>query len=380
MVTKMARSNISLETFISLDSITKIYQGSLVIDHVNLELKEGEFLSLLGPSGSGKTTILRIVAGLITPDQGKVILEGEDISKTPPNKRNMGMVFQQYALFPHMTVRDNVAYGLKARKLKKAEIDRRVDRYLELVDLKHLAKRKPRELSGGQQQRVSLARALTIEPVVLLFDEPLSNLDARLKEQMLKEIRNLHRSLGFTAIYVTHDQNEALYLSDKIAVLNKGKIEQAASPEEILKNPASTFVADFFGYTNRLENAILLSKQLARIGELEIPIGHLGMDCNPNDHGILLLRPNCVQIYEFSKDLFSVADLEKTVNLTDGEIIDSRYLGGETELHLRLLNGIKQEITVVLPKMLTPLPPEGMRLRMGFNPDAICFYKGDRSS
>jgi ABC-type Fe3+/spermidine/putrescine transport system ATPase subunit len=341
-----------------------------------LELKEGEFLSLLGPSGSGKTTLLRMVAGLVTPDEGKVILRGEDISFTPPNKRNMGMVFQQYALFPHMTVEDNVAYGLKARRLPKAEIKERVRKYLELVDLQHLAKRKPRELSGGQQQRVSLARALTVEPVVLLFDEPLSNLDVRLKEQMLKEIRNLHRDLGFTAIYVTHDQNEALYLSDKIAVLNRGRIEQFSPPEEIVKYPATAFVADFFGFTNRLEKAILIDKQTAKVGDVEIPVGHLGLNVQPNDKGFLLLRVNAAQILEFQAGVMHPSE-HSTIQ---AEIRDSRYLGDETELQVFVLGAIEQELTVRLPQMLTPLPVEGEQVHLQFLSDSICFYKGDSSS
>lgn len=372
----MAGSDISLETSIFLNSITKIYKDNTVIDHIDLELKEGEFLSLLGPSGSGKTTLLRMVAGLVTPDEGKVILRGEDISFTPPNKRNMGMVFQQYALFPHMTVEENVAYGLKARRLPKGEIKEKVKKYLELVDLQHLAQRKPRELSGGQQQRVSLARALTVEPVVLLFDEPLSNLDVRLKEQMLKEIRNLHRDLGFTAIYVTHDQNEALYLSDKIAVLNKGKIEQFSSPEEIVKNPATAFVADFFGFTNQLENAVLVDKQTAKIGDVEIPVGHIGVNTYPNDKGLLLLRLNAVQILEFQNGSVNLSDHP----MIQAEIRDSRYLGDETELQLFVLEAIEQELTVKLPQMLTPLPVEGERVHLLFLPESICFYRGDSSS
>lgn len=371
----MARSNITMKSSISLQGISKIYKGKRVIDQLNLELQEGEFLSLLGPSGSGKTTILRMVAGLVTPDEGKVVLKGEDISNIPPNKRNMGMVFQQYALFPHMTVQENVAYGLKARKLKKTLIKEQVQKYLKLVGLEHLASRKPRELSGGQQQRVSLARALTVEPVVLLFDEPLSNLDARLKEQMLKEIRDLHRSLGFTAIYVTHDQSEALYLSDKIVVLNEGNIEQFSTPEEILKHPASAFVADFFGFTNRLSPAMLLNKHMARVGELTIPLGHLGGECKEGDQGELLFRDNAFQIMDFNQEVTEPLD-EK---LIDVEVVDCRYIGGATEFQLRLLSGLGQEITTVFPRMIAPLPSIKALLRGKFYPDAVCFFKGDGS-
>ncbi len=376
----MDRSNNSVRPAISLQSISKFYKDNTVIDNISLDLGEGEFLSLLGPSGSGKTTMLRMVAGLVLPDKGKVILKGEDVSSIPPNKRNLGMVFQQYALFPHMTVWDNVAYGLKARKLPGAVIKERVDKYLELVGLRHLAQRKPKQLSGGQQQRVSLARALTVEPVVMLFDEPLSNLDARLKEQMLREIRTLHKTLGFSAVYVTHDQNEALYLSDKIAVLNKGKIEQFAPPEEVLSKPASAFVADFFGFTNRCDNAVLVDARTAKVGEVVIPVGHLGEDSKPGDKGSVLMRFNAVQIADYSKD--AAENGSHHAQATPAEVLDSRYLGGETEIKLRLLQASGTEITATCPRMIRPLPENGTKLYVWFDPDSVTFFtenKGEQT-
>jgi ABC-type Fe3+/spermidine/putrescine transport system ATPase subunit len=376
MVNEMDRSNSAVKPAISLQSISKFYKENTVIDNISLELQQGEFLSLLGPSGSGKTTILRMVAGLVVPSEGKVILNDKDVSRTPPNQRNLGMVFQQYALFPHMTVWENVAYGLKARKMNKTLIKEKVEKYLELVGLGHLASRKPRELSGGQQQRVSLARALAVEPIVMLFDEPLSNLDVRLKEQMLKEIRNLHKTIGFSAIYVTHDQNEALYLSDKIAVLNKGKVEQFAAPKEILRSPATPFVADFFGYTNRFENAWLLESGKVRVGELEIPAGHMGENCKAGDSGILLMRSNAVQILDDSKERVA-DDREKRI---EAYVLDSRYMGGQTELKVRLVRAAENEITVVVPRMLTQLPEEGTVVQVSFDADSISFFqaaKGD---
>ncbi|WP_164553314.1 ABC transporter ATP-binding protein [Brevibacillus marinus] len=373
----MDRSYSPVEPAISLQSISKFYGDATVIDNISLDLAEGEFLSLLGPSGSGKTTILRMVAGLASPDRGKVILKGRDVSAIPPNKRNLGMVFQQYALFPHMTVWDNVAYGLRARREQADVIKEKVGKYLELVGLSHLAKRKPRELSGGQQQRVSLARALTVEPVVMLFDEPLSNLDVRLKEQMLREIRNLHQTLGFTAIYVTHDQNEALYLSDKIAVLNKGRIEQFAAPEAILKQPASAFVADFFGYTNRGEGAVLVDAKRAKLGGCEIPVGHVAAGAKPGDKGVLLMRPNAVQIVDFQKQLFALEQIPQQVSVTEAIILDSRYLGGETELRLKLAQAGELELDAIYPQMLTPLPKSGETVRVWFNADSVCFFKGE---
>jgi ABC-type Fe3+/spermidine/putrescine transport system ATPase subunit len=376
MVNEMDRSDSAVKPAISLQSISKFYKENTVIDNVSLELAKGEFLSLLGPSGSGKTTILRMVAGLVTPSEGKVILDGRDVSLIPPNQRNLGMVFQQYALFPHMTVWENVAYGLKARKMNKALIKEKVEKYLALVGLSHLASRKPRELSGGQQQRVSLARALAVEPIVMLFDEPLSNLDVRLKEQMLKEIRSLHKSIGFSAIYVTHDQNEALYLSDKIAVLNKGKVEQFAVPEEILRSPATPFVADFFGYTNRLENAVLLDGKKVRLGELEIPVGHLGENCKAGSSGIVLMRSNAVQILDYHQE----NGLGEQGHQAEAQVLDSRYMGGQTELKVRLLKAAEHEITVTVPRMLARLPEHGTTVKISFAAESVAFYqaaKGD---
>lgn len=342
-----------------------------MLQNINFDIAAGEFLSLLGPSGSGKTTLLRIIAGLVTPNQGKIILKGQDVSLIPPNKRNLGMVFQQYALFPHMTVWENVAFGLTVRKMKKELVAKQVQKYLELMGLTSLAARKPRELSGGQQQRVSLARALAVEPVLLLFDEPLSNLDARLKEQLLQEIRNLHKSLGFTAVYVTHDQNEALYLSDNIAVLNQGRIEQLATPLDIISRPASLFVADFCGYTNRVEGAVLESGQQARLGGLQIPVGHLGAGCRPGDSGVIMMRPNAVRIHDPGDRYCSPpAGHDRFVA---ARVSDCRYLGGQTELKISLEQG--PEITAVSPAMLKPLPEAGAGITVSFAADSIAFYR-----
>ncbi|WP_019533336.1 ABC transporter ATP-binding protein [Paenibacillus ginsengihumi] len=350
---------------LSLQQIKKVYQDNVVVESIDLELAEGQFLCLLGPSGSGKTTLLRMIAGLVQPDGGRMLLDGKDIVSVPANKRNFGMVFQQYALFPHMTVWDNVAYGLKARGEKPAVIKEKVEKYLKLVDLGHLAKRKPKALSGGQQQRVSLARALAVEPVLMLFDEPLSNLDARLKELMLKEIRELHRTLGFTAVFVTHDQNEALYLADKIAVLNKGHIEQFGSPEEIIIRPATPFVADFFGYTNRLEGAQLSEKGRAQIGPVAVPVGHVASGGKPGDRGVVLMRPNAVQVAE---DSVSGDTAEATV-------VDSRYYGGVTEYRLKLEGYPSDDISAVVPRLVQPLPAEGAKVRVRFIPDSIAFFQ-----
>jgi iron(III) transport system ATP-binding protein len=220
------------------------------VDDVTLTILQGEFLTLLGPSGCGKTTTLRLIAGFETCTTGRIILDGKDITLQPANKRDMAMVFQSYALFPHMSVFDNIAYGLKVRNLSRSVIREKVQQALDLIGLPALGDRRPDQLSGGQQQRVSLARAMVMEPRVLLFDEPLSNLDAKLRVQMRTEIRGLQRRLQTTSVYVTHDQAEAMSLSDRIVVMNSGKIEQIGTPDEIYRRPSSRFVADFIGRAN----------------------------------------------------------------------------------------------------------------------------------
>ncbi|WP_449354180.1 ABC transporter ATP-binding protein [Virgibacillus natechei] len=217
------------------------------VDNVSLNFKQGELTTLLGPSGCGKTTTLRMLAGFEFPTSGEVIVDGEDITNQPPNKRDMGMVFQNYALFPHLTVYENVSYGLKIKKLDKVEIKNRTDKVLSLMNLEELKDRNPSRISGGQQQRVAIARAIIIEPKILLFDEPLSNLDSKLRQYMRTEIRNLQRRLGITSIYVTHDQEEAMAISDQVVILDEGKIQQVGSPLEIYLNPVNSFVAKFIG-------------------------------------------------------------------------------------------------------------------------------------
>lgn len=239
-----------------LKNVTKEFPTSdepfRAVDNVNIDIAPGEFLTLLGPSGCGKTTTLRMVAGFETPTDGVIELDGQDMISLTPDKRPMTMVFQSYALFPHLTVRENIEYGLRIKKLGKKEMAEAVDTALASMSLTGLQDRSPSQLSGGQQQRVALARAIVMEPRVLLFDEPLSNLDAKLRERMRIELRQMQRRLGITSLYVTHDQAEAMTLSDRVLVMNDGQIEQIASPEEIYRHPASVFVADFIGRANFL--------------------------------------------------------------------------------------------------------------------------------
>ncbi|MDK8639075.1 ABC transporter ATP-binding protein [Niallia taxi] len=237
----------------TLQDISVAYNKKEILKDFNLEIEKGQLVSLLGPSGCGKTTTLRLIAGFLQSTNGKFLFKDKDYTKVPVNKRNFGFVFQNYALFPHLTVADNIAFGLRLRKVSKAEIEKRVENMLEIVNLEGYGKRFPGELSGGQRQRVAIARALVIEPDILLFDEPLSNLDANLRVNMRVEIRRIQQELGITTVYVSHDQEECFSISDQVAIMNKGVIEQLSNPATIYKYPATKFVADFIGFKNFIE-------------------------------------------------------------------------------------------------------------------------------
>ena len=289
---------------VRLEHISKIYQDPktkkdfYAVKDCNLDIKPGSFITLLGPSGCGKTTTLRMIAGFESPDEGEIYLGGEPINALTPNKRDTAMVFQSYALFPHYNVFDNVAYGLKLRKVSKAEIERRVEEILALVELSGMESRMTNQLSGGQQQRVALARALVVEPGVLLFDEPLSNLDAKLRVQMRTEIRRIQQKLGITAIYVTHDQAEAMSISDQIILMKSGVIAQMGTPMEIYYHPNSEFVADFIGECNFLKGAV----ESVDKGEAVLNVdGHrvtveAGEHVAKGEQREIVLRPEAIQI------------------------------------------------------------------------------------
>ncbi|HCZ07309.1 MAG TPA: spermidine/putrescine ABC transporter ATP-binding protein [Thermotogae bacterium] len=264
----------AIPTSVELRDISKSFESLRVLSNVSVRINKGEFFTLLGPSGCGKTTLLRIIAGILNPDSGAVLFDGTDITNVPLNKREVGMVFQNYALFPHMNVWKNVAYGLLARKLPREEIEKRVSEALRMVKLEELSNRYPQQLSGGQQQRVALARAIAIRPKVLLLDEPLSNLDAKLREEMRFELKRLHSLTGITMIYVTHDQLEAFSMSDRIALLHNGNFQQVGSPEEIFEKPETVFVADFVGYKNIYEGVVEKIRgdgALVRVDKLGVP-------------------------------------------------------------------------------------------------------------
>ncbi len=289
---------------VRLEHISKIYQDPktkkdfYAVKDCNLDIKPGSFITLLGPSGCGKTTTLRMIAGFESPDEGEIYLGGEPINALTPNKRDTAMVFQSYALFPHYNVFDNVAYGLKLRKVPKAEIERRVEEILALVELSGMESRMTNQLSGGQQQRVALARALVVEPGVLLFDEPLSNLDAKLRVQMRTEIRRIQQKLGITAIYVTHDQAEAMSISDQIILMKSGVIAQMGTPMEIYYHPNSEFVADFIGECNFLKGAV----ESVDKGEAVLNVNGHRVTVEAGDHVSkgeqreIVLRPEAIQI------------------------------------------------------------------------------------
>jgi iron(III) transport system ATP-binding protein len=284
---------------IVIENLSKSFGGFVALDRIGLTIETGEMFFLLGPSGCGKTTLLRHIAGFYQPDEGRILFDGKEVTRLAPHQRNTGMVFQNYALWPHLSVEKNVAFGLEERKLPRAEIDRRVTEVLRVVQLEDLARRKIHEMSGGQQQRVALARALVVRPACLLLDEPLSNLDSKLRLEMRQEIRRISREFQLTSIYVTHDQEEALSIADRIAILNAGKLLQVGTPPEIYRHPRNRFVAEFIGEANFLAGHLA-----GRNGLLEVTFGNRRLlVAAPDDPGpdigspvALCLRPEAVKI------------------------------------------------------------------------------------
>jgi spermidine/putrescine ABC transporter ATP-binding subunit len=320
-------------TRVSLRRVVKRFGNVYAAKDVELDIAKGEFFTLLGPSGCGKTTTLRIIAGFEYPDSGQVFFDEEDVTYTKPYERGTAMVFQNYALWPHMSVFDNVAYGLKVRKLPKEEIRRRVLEVLDLVGLRGLEDRYPLQLSGGQQQRVALARALVVEPKVLLLDEPLSNLDAKLRIRMREEIKKIQRTLNITTIYVTHDQEEAMSISDRVAVMNQGRILQVGTPQDIYFRPKNIFVATFIGKSTLLQGKVV-KKDADRVvvdvgGEARIA-GKLASDSGikEGDDAVLVIKP----------EDFTVDPPEEPYNAIEGVVEFSMFLGSFTQLRMSVAN------------------------------------------
>ena len=309
------------KSFVKFETVDKSYDGeSLVVKDLNLDIPKGEFLTMLGPSGSGKTTCLMMLAGFETPTSGEIYLDGDPISNIPPNKRGIGMVFQNYALFPHMTVKENLMFPLEVRKIPTDDISKKVKNALEMVELQDFGNRMPLQLSGGQQQRVALARALVFEPRLVLMDEPLGALDKNLREQMQYEIKHIHEKIGITVVYVTHDQSEALTMSNRIAVFNDGKIQQISSPDVLYEKPTSAFVAQFIGENNQLKgkvesldgnNCVVVTETGEKIHALKVNVNNVG------DKSLISLRPERV----------AINSSEKFENNFDAKVKELIYLG-----------------------------------------------------
>ena len=352
----MAKNN----EFVKFDKVDKSYDGKvLVVKDLNLDIAEGEFITMLGPSGSGKTTCLMMLAGFETPTNGEIYLEGNPISNIPPHKRGIGMVFQNYALFPHMTVYENLAFPLRVRKFSKDETDKKVEKALSMVSLSGFGNRMPGQLSGGQQQRVAVARALVFDPAVVLMDEPLGALDKNLRESMQYEIKHIHESIGVTVVYVTHDQSEALTMSNRIAVFNDGKVQQLSSPDKLYEEPVNSFVAEFIGENNTFQ------------GEVE-DISNDRCKIKLDSGGEILANPIRVK----SKGEKSIVSLrperaiidpeEKMENKFKGKIEEVIYHGDHTRLRLDLLGN--KEFILKVPNSSARMDIKlGNEIKVGWN-------------
>ncbi len=355
---------------ITIQELTKRFSGSVVLSSVNLQIAAGELFFLLGPSGCGKTTLLRHIAGFYTPDSGKIWFDDEDVTRLPAHKRGTGMMFQSYALWPHLNVAQNVAFGLEERKRPRKEIEHRVSQALEQVKLQGLGSRKIQQLSGGQQQRVALARALVIRPKCLLLDEPLSNLDAKLRLEMRAEIRSIVKQHGLTAIYVTHDRDEALSMADNMAIMDAGKLIQVGPPADIYRNPAIRMVAEFIGETNFVEGRTLRASSREGFLDIETSFGVMrgrtdGTWQPASGQPVLLsIRPE-------SLTFGSVLD---SPNRLVGQIIDTTYLGATVQYVIQVQGGPQMKVCETNPQEIRMPAEDEVRLMAAMN-DVVILRK-----
>jgi putative spermidine/putrescine transport system ATP-binding protein len=320
---------------VSVEGVSKSFGGTPAVRDISLKIRHGEFLTLLGPSGCGKTTLLNLIAGFLEPERGEIFIDGEHVTREPPYVRSIGMVFQNYALFPHMTVNQNVAFGLKMRKVPRDEIGRRVAEALDMVRLPGIGERSPRQLSGGQQQRVALARALVINPKVVLLDEPFSAIDKNLRGEMQVELKQIQKRVGITTLFVTHDQSEALSLSDRIAVMSQGRIEQLSEPARLYRNPASSFVASFIGDINRLPCKVAAAEAaqtVLDIGGRQLRLRAAGGESLPSGlDALLFVRPEELLLGQAEDPL---------ANLGAGVVETHVYQGTHVDVYVRLADAM----------------------------------------
>ncbi len=349
---------------VDLRGVTKRFESLTAVDHLSLELARGEFFTLLGPSGCGKTTTLRMIAGFERPTEGEIRIEGSDVAQLPPHKRPTNTVFQSYALFPHLSVEANVAFGLKRKKVAKGEIAERVKAELERVGLAAEANRRPAQLSGGMQQRVALARALVNLPKVLLLDEPLGALDLKLRKELQVELKRIQREVGITFVYVTHDQEEALTMSDRIAVMNRGRVEQVATPEEVYNRPATTFVAGFIGVSNLMPATVTGSHEVKLDQGTTIATATDGF--SPGDRCHAVVRPEKLRV-----EMGENGDVPDDCPRAEGIVTSSLYLGTATQIAVDLGEDVR--MTVLVPNAdeseRQRLPGGGARVALSWEPE-----------
>ncbi len=349
---------------VSFRGVNKTYDGvAAVVSNLDLDIREGEFLSLLGPSGSGKTTTLMMLAGFEDPTSGTITLAGRDLTSLPPHRRDIGMVFQDYALFPHMTVAENLAYPLRIRKMSRADISTKVRRALDMVNLARFGDRRPAALSGGQRQRVAVARALIFEPKVVLMDEPLGALDRLLREQLQMEIKHLHDRLGFTVVYVTHDQGEALTLSDRVALFHNGRIEQLGSPRQLYSRPETVFVAGFLGDNNLIPAEVVASEE--GWCDVALPSGdvlraHAARRLGAGSRALAIIRPEAIRLCP-----------ERERGTFAAEILEVIYTGDQIRLYCRAHGVERLQVKLFSAAGHLNLEP-GRTVMLAVEPDAVC--------